>query len=151
MRSSTAPVTILLVEDNEDHALLIEKALRGNGVVNDLRSVATGEQALDYLLRRGSFAAPQASPRPGLILLDLKLPGIDGIEVLKAIKDDPDLKLIPVVMLTTSAAESDVAASYNGGANSYIQKPVDFGRFVETVKQLRMYWLLVNTPSPPPG
>ena len=148
MHANPTAVTILLVEDNEDHALLIQRALRENRVVNDIHLATTGEQALDYLLRRGQFAAPHAAPRPGLILLDIRLPGIDGIEVLRQIKQDPQLKLIPVVMLTTSAEESDVVASYTSGVNSYIRKPVEFARFVETVKHLQMYWLLANTPPP---
>ena len=148
MHDAARPATILLVEDNEDHALLVKKALRGNRVVNKIRVLGTGEEALEYLFRRGAYADPAASPRPGLILLDLKLPGISGIEVLKAVKQDASLKLIPVVMLTTSGAEAEVLASYNLGVNSYIQKPVDFGKFVETVKGLQMYWLLMNTPPP---
>jgi len=142
------PVTILLVEDNEDHAILIRKSLRENGVVNDVRTVSTGEEALDYLFRRASYADAAAAPRPGLILLDIKLPGLDGIEVLKHIKEDARLKTIPVVMLTSSAAESDVIASYGHGVNSYIQKPVDFAQFAATIRNLRLYWLMVNLPPP---
>jgi len=148
MRGEYRPITVLIVEDNEDHVILINKALRDNGIVNDIRVAVTGEEALDYLFRRDRYAGPATSPRPGLILLDLKLPGISGIEVLKAIKEDADLKLIPVVMLTTSTSDNEVMASYNCGANSYIQKPVDFGQFVSTVRNLRMYWLLLNTPPP---
>jgi len=142
--SNAQPVNIILIEDNEDHAILIQKALRDNGVVNDIRVLSTGEQALDYLLRRGAYADAATSPRPGLILLDIRLPGIDGFEVLKTIKQDADLKVIPVVMLTASARDNDIAAGYANGANSYVQKPVDFAKFLETVKKLRMYWLLVN-------
>ena len=148
MHYTATSITILLVEDNEDHVILIKKAMRDNGLVNDVRVATTGEQALDYLFRRAEFADPATSPRPGLILLDLKLPGIDGIEVLRTIKTDGTLKTIPVVMLTTSAAEADVLASYNGGVNSYLQKPVDFTGFVETVRGLHLYWLLLNTPPP---
>ncbi len=148
MRDEYRPVTVLIVEDNEDHVILIKKALRDNGMVNDIRVVVTGEEALDYLFRRGRYADPETAPRPGLILLDLKLPLVSGIEVLKVIKEDADLKLIPVVMLTTSASDNEVVASYSCGVNSYIQKPVDFAKFVATVKNLRMYWLLLNTPPP---
>jgi len=148
MNNASSPVTILLVEDNEDHVVLIKKALRANGLVNDIKVAATGEEALDYLSRSGEYADPEASPRPGLILLDIKLPGIDGIEVLRRIKEDGRLRLIPVVMLTTSASDHEVVASYSYGVNSYIQKPVDFTKFVDTVKSLRMYWLLLNTPLP---
>ena len=148
MNNASSPVTILLVEDNEDHVVLIKKALRANGLVNDIKVAATGEEALDYLSRSGEYVDPEASPRPGLILLDIKLPGIDGIEVLRRIKEDGRLRLIPVVMLTTSASDHEVVASYSYGVNSYIQKPVDFTKFVDTVKSLRMYWLLLNTPLP---
>jgi two-component system response regulator len=151
MTTKHRPVVILLVEDNPDHALLIKKALRGNGVANEIRLLATGEEALDYLFRRGPYADPASSPRPGLILLDIKLPGVDGVEVLREVKQDARLRLVPVVMLTTSASEEEVVASYGLGANSYIQKPVDFEKFVQTVKGLRLYWLLVNTPPPDLG
>jgi CheY-like chemotaxis protein len=148
MQDDTRPVTILIVEDNDDHMFLVKRALRDSGLANDIRSVTTGEDALDYLFRRGQYQDPAASPRPGLILLDLKLPGIDGIEVLKTIKEHAQLRLIPVVMLTTSASDSEVLASYGCGVNSYIQKPVDFAKFADTVKGLQMYWLLLNTPPP---
>lgn len=148
MATTAKPMTILLVEDNEDHVILTSHALRENGVANDIRVASTGEQALDYLFRRGEFSDPETSPRPGLILLDLKLPGLDGIDVLKAIKDDPGLRLVPVVMLTSSAAETDVVASYASGVNSYIQKPVDFAQFADTIKRLKMYWVVVNRPPP---
>jgi len=148
MQWNNKPVTILLVEDNEDHVLLIKKALRDNGLVNDIRVATSGEQAVDYLFRRGEYSDAASSPRPGLVLLDLKLPGIDGLEVLRRIKEDRELRLIPVVMLTTSASDTEVLASYRFGVNSYIQKPVEFSKFVETVKSLKMYWLLLNTAPP---
>jgi CheY-like chemotaxis protein len=148
MGISDKPIVILLVEDNPDHAFLIQKALRGNGVKNEIKAVVSGEQALDYLFHRGEFADSAAFPRPGLILLDIRLPGIDGLEVLKRIKQDDELKVIPVCMLTTSAEESDLVTSYTNGANSYIQKPVEFDKFVDTVKELRLYWLLTNIPPP---
>jgi two-component system, response regulator len=140
--------TILLIEDNEDHALLVRKALQGNGLANEIHTCSTGEEALDYLLQRGEFTEKGAAPRPGLILLDIKLPGIDGIEVLTEIKKNTDLRLIPVIMLTTSAQDSDLVASYLNGVNSYIQKPVDFGKFVETVRNVGLYWLLTNVAPP---
>jgi CheY-like chemotaxis protein len=148
MQTQGRPVTILIVEDNEDHVILIKKALRDSRLVNDIRVVTSGEDALDYLFRRGEYADPAVAPRPGLILLDLKLPGIDGTEVLKMTKEDAQLRLIPVVMLTTSASDSEVLTSYSRGVNSYIQKPVDFAKFVDTVRGLQLYWLLLNTPPP---
>jgi len=148
MGPSDKPIVILLVEDNEDHAFLVQKALRSNGLKNEIHHVTTGEKALDYLFRRGEFADPADSPRPVLVLLDIRLPGMDGLEVLKAIKREEKLKTIPVCMLTSSPEESDLFTSYNSGANSYIQKPVDFNKFVETVKELGLYWLLTNIPPP---
>jgi CheY-like chemotaxis protein len=148
MQHENRPVTILLVEDNEDHVILIQKALRGNGSLSDIRVVTSGEQALDYLFRGGEYADPSASPRPDLILLDLKLPGIDGIEVLRRIKGDERLRPIPVVMLTTCASEPEVAASYSCGVNSYVQKPVGSTKFVDTVRGLRSYWAVLNMPPP---
>jgi len=139
---------ILLVEDNDDHAFLIKKALRSHGLTNDIRVSPTGEEALDYLFRRGKYADPAASPRPGLILLDIRLPGMDGLEVLRIIKQDEKLRTIPVCMLTTSAQLSDLVASYTHGVNSYVQKPVDFGKFVETVRGLGSYWVDTNVPPP---
>jgi len=148
MPSKTAIPVILLVEDNEDHAILVKKALSGNDLACDIRVVTSGEMAMDYLNNRNEFAGEDAAPRPNLILLDLKLPGMDGIEVLQEIKQDPDLHDIPVIMLTTSVQESDISASYAGGVNSFIQKPIDFNKFFETVKGVGLYWLLTNTPPP---
>jgi CheY-like chemotaxis protein len=135
-------VDILLVEDNADHVELILKALRDNNVLNEVRVVTNGEEALDFLYRRGEYAD---APRPGLILLDIKLPKVDGIEVLRRIKADPKLKSIPVVMLTTSAGEEEMVESYNCGANSYIVKPVGFEQFVKVIKELKLYWLVINS------
>jgi CheY-like chemotaxis protein len=135
-------VDILLVEDNADHVELILKALRDNNVLNEVRVVTNGEEALDFLYRRGEYAD---APRPGLILLDIKLPKVDGIEVLRRIKADPKLKSIPVVMLTTSADEEEMVESYNCGANSYIVKPVGFEQFAKVIKELKLYWLVINS------
>ena len=135
-------VDILLIEDNPDHVELILKALRDNNVLNEVHVVASGEEAIDFLYQRGAYAN---AARPGLILLDIKLPGMDGIEFLRRIKADPELKRIPVVMLTTSAGEKEIVESYNCGANSYIVKPVDFEQFAKVIKELKLYWVVVNS------
>lgn len=134
-------VDILLVEDNPDHVELILRTLRENNVVNQVHVVTNGEEALDFLYQRGKYAD---APRPVLILLDIKLPRVDGIEVLRRIKADPELRSIPVVMLTTSAGEQEIVESYSCGANSYIVKPLDFDQFVKAIKALKLYWLVVN-------
>jgi len=136
------PVDILLVEDNADHVELIVKALRNNNVLNEVHVAISGEEAMDFLYQRGAYVD---AARPGLILLDIKLPGMDGIEFLRRIKADPKLKLIPVVVLTTSGSEKEIAESYNCGANSYIVKPVDFERFAKVIKELKLYWMVVNS------
>ena len=134
-------VDILLVEDNPDHVELILRALRENNLLNQVHVVTNGEEALDFLYQRGKYAN---APRPGLILLDIKLPRVDGIEVLRRIKADPELRSIPVVMLPTSADEQEIVESYSCGANSYIVKPLDFDQFVKAIKTLKLYWLVVN-------
>lgn len=136
------PVDILLIEDNPDHAELIIKALRNNGVLNEVHVVTSGETAMDFLSLQRAYAN---AARPGLILLDIKLPGMDGIEFLRWIKADPKLKPIPVVMLTTSAGEKEIVESYRWGANSYIVKPVDFEQFVKVIKDVKLYWMVVNS------
>jgi CheY-like chemotaxis protein len=140
------PASILLVEDEEAHARLTERAIRKAGNANRIDVVTDGEQALDYLFNRGQYADRTKTPRPGLILLDIKLPGIDGIEVLKQIKADPVLRKIPVIMLTTSERDEDIAGSYCHYANSYLTKPVGFKEFEEKIRQLDFYWLLINEP-----
>jgi CheY-like chemotaxis protein len=140
-------ITILLAEDDADDRLLVKEALAEGRVLNDLRSVEDGEELLDYLRRRGRYADPEESPRPGLVLLDLNMPRKDGREALREIKDDPDLRRIPVVVMTTSKAEEDVLRSYDLGANSYITKPVTFERLVELMKVMGRYWFeLVELP-----
>jgi len=133
---------ILLVEDNPDHVELTLKALGYNNVLNEVHLVTNGEEALDFLHKRGEYTD---SPQPGLILLDIKLPKVDGIEVLRRIKADPKLKSIPVVMLTTSESEKEIEESYRCGANSYIVKPMDFEQFVRMIKELKLYWLVINS------
>ncbi|MGD0884262.1 MAG: response regulator [Thermodesulfovibrionales bacterium] len=138
-------VTILLVEDNPDDVELTVRALKRNNIANPLEVVRDGQKALDYLFYTGKYSTVTHS-LPGLILLDLKLPKVDGIEVLRKIKGDRTRKLIPVVVLTSSKEERDVVESYDLGVNSYIRKPVDFDQFVEIVKQIGYYWLLLNEP-----
>ncbi len=142
------PILILLVEDNPDHVLIIKRALEMNNVLNEVRVVEDGQEALDYLYRRGKYADPDAAPRPGLILLDIKLPKVDGFEVLRRIKSDAVLKMIPIIMLTSSEQEADIVRSYLNGANSYVVKPIRFDDFIEKVRELKLYWILVNTLPP---
>lgn len=141
MKPQTKGITILLAEDDADDRLLVKEALAEGRVLNDLRFVADGEELLDYLRRRGRYADPEQSPRPGLVLLDLNMPRKDGREALREIKGDPDLKRIPIVVMTTSKAEEDILRSYDLGANSYITKPVTFERLVELMRVLGRYWI----------
>jgi CheY-like chemotaxis protein len=141
----TAP-KILIVEDEEAHAELTKRAIRKAGYGGRMDVASDGEAALDYLYNRGAYRDEEKYSMPTLILLDIKLPGIDGIEVLKRIKEDPDLKRIPVIMLTTSEREQDIARSYNHYANSYLTKPVGFKEFEDKVKQLGVYWTILNVP-----
>jgi CheY-like chemotaxis protein len=140
------PSNILLVEDEKAHAELTKRAMRKAGNANRVDIVSDGEEALDYLYNRGKYSDKKNYPVPVLILLDIKLPGIDGIEVLKRIKNDPNLKRIPVIMLTTSEREEDIVRSYNHYANSYLTKPVGFKEFEEKIRQLDFYWMLLNRP-----
>jgi two-component system, response regulator len=138
------PVDILLVEDNPNDAELALRALRKYNLANNLVHVRDGEEALDFVFAKGKYADRNIADRPRLMLLDLKLPKVDGLEILKAVKSDERTKMMPVVVLTTSKEERDVIESYKLGANSYIVKPVDFDKFVEAVKELGFYWLLLN-------
>jgi DNA-binding response OmpR family regulator len=135
---------ILLVEDDDDHAEIVARALASNRVANRIHRVSDGEAALDYLFRRGLYTAPVLSPTPTLILLDLRLPKVDGLEVLRTVKESAELGGIPVVILTTSDAERDVATAYKYRANSYLVKPVEFGKFNEMMSALGFYWLAWN-------
>lgn len=137
-------VEILLVEDNPNDAELALRAFRKNNVSNRLVHVRNGEEALDFLFARGEFEGRRVENTPKVVLLDLKLPKIDGLEVLKAIRSDRRTKLTPVVVLTTSKEESDLLTSYRLGVNSYIVKPVDFDKFIGAVKDIGLYWLLLN-------
>jgi CheY-like chemotaxis protein len=135
------PLVILLVEDNPDHAELIMRSLQDHRVANKTYHVTDGEMALDYLFRRGNYADPEKSPRPNVILLDLRLPKVDGMEVLEEIKARDELKRIPVVVLTTSESERDVTGAYDNHVNSYLVKPVDFDKFTKLMSDLGFYWL----------
>ena len=140
-------VEILLVEDNADDVELALHALRRGNVANHIEIARDGEQALDFLFCRGEYAG-RSYPPPRLVLLDLKLPKVDGIQVLKQLKSHPATRAIPVVILTGSREEQDLVNSYQLGVNSYIQKPVDFEQFRKTVKDTGLYWLVVNQPPP---
>ncbi len=139
-------VEILLVEDNPNDLELTLYALRSNHLANHIEVVRDGAEALDFIFCTGAFAQRQKSDRPKVILLDLKLPKVDGLEVLQRIKSDPRTRLIPVVVLTSSREEQDIVESYQLGVNSYIVKPVDFEQFTEAVRSLGLYWLLLNQP-----
>jgi CheY-like chemotaxis protein len=146
------PGKILLVEDDPHDVELTLTALTDH-LTNEIVVVRDGVEALDYLYRRGAYesreAESPASPaNPAVMLLDLKLPKVDGLEVLKRVKADPDLRTLPVVMLTSSREEQDLAESYDSGANAYVVKPVDFGDFVEAVRELGLFWAVTNQPPP---
>jgi len=139
------PLLIMLVEDNLDHAELVRRSLADHRVANQVRHLTDGQSALDYLFRRGAFVDPAASPRPHIVLLDLRLPRVDGLDVLKAIKQDQELHTIPVVVLTTSAAGQDITAAYRHYVNSYLVKPVGYDDFNKLMQELGFYWLGWNT------
>ncbi len=135
---------ILLVEDDPSDAELTLRALRQNNLANKVRWLKDGEEALDYVFRRGAHAGRDAAPLPKLIMLDIKMPKVDGIEVLRKLKERPDTRTIPVVVMTSSNEEQDVLETYRLGVNSYIVKPVGFEAFLETVAKIGLYWVLTN-------
>jgi CheY-like chemotaxis protein len=139
---------ILLVEDNPDDEALAIRALKRHHIGNEIVVARDGVEALDYLFGKGSYTGRDVSVKPTVILLDLKLPRIDGLEVLRRIRESESTRLLPVVVLTTSNEERDLLDSYSLGCNSYIRKPVDFLQFSEAIRQLGMYWLLMNEPPP---
>ncbi len=141
---------IMLVEDDPDDEALALRALKQNNILNEVVVAHDGTEAMDYLFGTGAYAGRDTSVMPQVILLDLKLPKMDGLEVLRRLRADERTKLLPIVILTSSDEEQDVIDSYNLGANSYIRKPVSFTQFVEAVRQLGLYWLLLNE-TPPQG
>jgi CheY-like chemotaxis protein len=134
------PITIIIADDDPEDRMLAEDALKEGRLANDVRAVEDGEELLEYLQHTGRYAEPDSAPRPGMILLDLNMPRMDGREALRVIKADPDLRRIPVVILTTSKAEEDIFRSYDLGVNSFIIKPVTFDSLVNIMRVLEMYW-----------
>jgi CheY-like chemotaxis protein len=144
----TKIINILLVEDNPDDIDITKRAIKEAKVINKFWIVRDGQEALDFLEHKGEYSNPATSPKPGLILLDINLPKLNGIDVLKAIKQDPHLRRIPVIMLTVSKRDEDIIKSYENGCNSFIQKPINFENFVAVVKEIGLYWGLFNIFSP---
>ena len=136
---------ILLVEDNPDHAVLIKRVLEDYNVSQRVYIVEDGEEALDFIYHKGEYSSIHDIPRPGLVLLDLKLPKMDGFKVLRQLKSDPDYRSIPVVILTTSSRDEEIAKGYAEGANSYVTKPVNFDEFTDKVRSIGLYWSLVSS------
>lgn len=152
MEQGNNSVLILMADDDEDDRMMAQEAWEESRLCNELRFVEDGEELMDYLERRGKYTDPHDSPRPGLILLDLNMPKKDGREAVREIKTSPNLRLIPVVVMTTSGAEEDILHSYDVGANSYITKPITFYGLVRIVQNLGAYWFnLVALPSPTDG
>lgn len=142
---------ILLVEDNEDDVLLTLRALRGLNLLNRVETVRDGAEALEFLGAKEKYSHRDKKDLPELILLDINLPRLSGLDVLKALKNDPSTRIIPVIMLTTSGQEQDMRSAYESGANSYIRKPVESEAFQQAINNLGLYWLAVNTPPPIKG
>ncbi len=147
-KNSGEPFHILLIEDNEAHAELIIHGLQDTEMPVTVHHVMDGERALNYLLRQGTFSEPETAPRPDLVLLDLRIPRVDGLEVIKTIKTEPALLRIPVVVLTSSDADADIAGSYDSHANGYLVKPLDFRRFTQLLKDIVNYWCGWNARPP---
>lgn len=139
---------ILLIEDNPDDVELTLRALKKNNIANEIVVAGDGAEALEYLMATGKYAGRATSDLPEVVLLDLKLPKVGGLEVLRAMRADPRTQLLPVVVLTSSSEETDVISSYQLGANSYIRKPVDFNQFREAIRELGLYWLVLNQAAP---
>jgi CheY-like chemotaxis protein len=148
VKAEAMTITLLMAEDDEEDRLLTKDALMHSRVANNVRFVEDGEELMDYLYQRGKYAGPNHAPRPGLILLDLNMPRKDGREALREIKADPDLRAIPVIVLTTSKAEEDIVRSYDLGASGFISKPVTFEGLVDVMKTLGRYWFhIVELPQ----
>jgi CheY-like chemotaxis protein len=143
MKNEHQAITILMADDDPDDRMLTIRALKKGRLANHVQTVADGEELMDYLLRRGPYADPKDSPRPGIILLDLNMPRKDGREALREIKSHPDLRRIPVVVLTTSQTEEDILRSYDLGVNAFVTKPVSFNGLVDAVQKLGQFWLQV--------
>ncbi len=139
---------ILLVEDNADDVELTQRAFKRSNILNELVVVSDGQEALDYLFGAGEYIGRKPVVMPHVVLLDLNLPSLNGLEVLRRMRADDRTKLLPVVILTTSSEEADILGGYSGGANSYIRKPVDFAQFVGAALQMGLYWLVLNEPPP---
>jgi len=139
---------ILLIEDNPDDVALTKRALKKNNILNEVITARDGAEALDYLMGQGKHQGRNLSQMPALVLLDLKLPKVDGLEVLRQMRANSRTRLLSVVILTSSKEEQDLIAGYSLGANSYIRKPVDFAQFMEAVRQLGLYWLVLNEAAP---
>ncbi len=140
-------VTILLVDDDDGHRLLIRESLKREGIINDVVEMSDGQQALDYLTRRGHYREPNAAVRPGLILLDIKMPKVDGYAVLERVKADPQLRTIPVIMLTSTDDQAEVNRCYALGANTYVVKPIRYEEFQERIKALGLFLDIVRVPD----
>ena len=140
--------TLLLVEDNEDDVQLTLRAFKKHNIANDVHVARDGREALDFLFGTGSYASRDSTELPNVVLLDLKLPRVDGLEVLRQMRDDPRTKSLPVVVLTSSNEERDLVESYRLGANSYVRKPVDFQQFTDAAQQLGLYWMVLNMLAP---
>ena len=143
--------TILLVEDNPDDVALTLRAFKKNNIANEVVVATDGKEALEYLSATGKYEGRSVANLPQVVLLDLKLPKVSGLEVLRAIRTDPRTRLLPVVVLTSSSEEPDIVASYELGANSYIRKPVDFNQFLKAIQNLGLYWLVLNLAPPIQG
>ncbi|TQV77858.1 response regulator [Denitrobaculum tricleocarpae] len=140
MQAQTQRYSVLMVDDDPEDGVLVQKAIASSGPKVDFQFVASGAEVLDYLFTEGRFTDRSSAPRPNLILLDLNMPGVDGFSVLKQIKSDMDLRRIPVVVLTTSEAETDIVKSYDFGANTFITKPSSFSDMIEVMTSLKSYW-----------